>query len=119
VAFFISMHPCNRVSGHPLLLRMHPSLSRSLFPALSHRNRELGELFEHGFGMHHAGMLRPDRSLTERMFSDGVIKVGWVGGCDCEDEMIPHKVMTGDAPLTCSLAVSLDDTSRWMPQWGM
>lgn len=25
--------------------------------------------------MHHAGMLRPDRNLTERLFSEGAIKV--------------------------------------------
>ncbi len=43
------------------------------------RNRELAELFDQGFGMHHAGMLRPDRSLTERMFSDGIIKVRRLG----------------------------------------
>jgi activating signal cointegrator complex subunit 3 len=39
------------------------------------RNRELGELFESGFGVHHAGMLRSDRNLTERLFSEGLLKV--------------------------------------------
>ena len=39
------------------------------------RNRELAELFESGFGIHHAGMLRADRTLTEKMFSEGVVKV--------------------------------------------
>lgn len=39
------------------------------------RNRELGELFQSGFGVHHAGMLRSDRNLTERLFSEGLIKV--------------------------------------------
>lgn len=39
------------------------------------RNADLREHFNYGFGIHHAGMLRPDRSLTENMFSDGVIKV--------------------------------------------
>ena len=39
------------------------------------RNRELGELFQSGFGIHHAGMLRSDRNLTERLFSEGLIKV--------------------------------------------
>ncbi|CAI5520447.1 unnamed protein product [Closterium sp. Naga37s-1] len=39
------------------------------------RNREMGELFQAGFGIHHAGMLRPDRSLTEKLFSMGLIKV--------------------------------------------
>ena len=28
-----------------------------------------------GLGMHHAGMLRSDRNLVERLFRDGVIKV--------------------------------------------
>ena len=35
----------------------------------------LQELFQKGFGIHHAGMLRSDRSLTERMFAAGVIKI--------------------------------------------
>ncbi|KAG0745424.1 hypothetical protein G6F62_005146 [Rhizopus arrhizus] len=39
------------------------------------RNKEMKELFQYGFGIHHAGMLRSDRSLTERMFAEGVIKV--------------------------------------------
>jgi replicative superfamily II helicase len=39
------------------------------------RNRELKELFESGLGIHHAGMLRSDRTLTERMFEKGLIRV--------------------------------------------
>ncbi|KAI8983869.1 Sec63 Brl domain-containing protein [Pilobolus umbonatus] len=39
------------------------------------RNKELKELFQYGFGIHHAGMLRSDRSLTERMFAQGALKV--------------------------------------------
>jgi activating signal cointegrator complex subunit 3 len=39
------------------------------------RNRELRELFPFGFGIHHAGMLRSDRNLAERMFTKGFIKV--------------------------------------------
>lgn len=35
----------------------------------------MAELFDLGFGMHHAGMLRPDRSLTERLFSEGLLRV--------------------------------------------
>lgn len=37
--------------------------------------RELAELVVGGLGMHHAGMLRSDRNLVERLFRDGVIKV--------------------------------------------
>lgn len=39
------------------------------------RNRELTEHFRNGMGIHHAGMLRSDRKLTEQMFNDGAIKV--------------------------------------------
>lgn len=39
------------------------------------KNREMKELFQFGFGIHHAGMLRADRTLTEKMFADGLIKV--------------------------------------------
>lgn len=39
------------------------------------RSKELKELFPHGFGTHHAGMLRSDRNLTEKMFESGAIKV--------------------------------------------
>lgn len=39
------------------------------------RNKELRELFESGLGIHHAGMLRSDRNLSERMFEAGVLKV--------------------------------------------
>ncbi|KAG9154776.1 hypothetical protein Leryth_014281 [Lithospermum erythrorhizon] len=39
------------------------------------RNRELVQLFGDGIGIHHAGMLRADRSLTERLFSQGLLKV--------------------------------------------
>lgn len=39
------------------------------------RNREVSTHFENGMGIHHAGMLRGDRKLTEQMFYDGAIKV--------------------------------------------
>ncbi|CAG0914937.1 unnamed protein product [Notodromas monacha] len=39
------------------------------------KNKQLRELFDYGFAMHHAGMLRPDRSMVERLFADGYIKV--------------------------------------------
>ncbi|KAJ3673847.1 hypothetical protein LUZ60_005839 [Juncus effusus] len=53
---------------HPNYTSMKREVSKS-------RNRELQEFFESGFGIHHAGMLRPDRGLTERLFSDGLLKV--------------------------------------------
>ena len=38
-------------------------------------NMQIKELYQYGFGIHHAGMLRKDRTLMERMFSEGHIKV--------------------------------------------
>ncbi len=35
----------------------------------------LRELAPRGLACHHAGMLRPDRSLVERLFSEGVVRV--------------------------------------------
>jgi activating signal cointegrator complex subunit 3 len=39
------------------------------------KNAELRELFEMGIGCHHAGMLREDRTLTEKMFTAKAINV--------------------------------------------
>jgi antiviral helicase SLH1 len=41
----------------------------------SSRNKEMKQLFDHGFGIHHAGMLRSDRNMMERMFEARAIKV--------------------------------------------
>ncbi|OWB67958.1 hypothetical protein B5S30_g3328 [[Candida] boidinii] len=38
------------------------------------RNKDLRELFNGGFGVHHAGMLRSDRNLVEKLFLSGSIK---------------------------------------------
>ncbi|KAH9938549.1 Sec63-domain-containing protein [Fomitopsis serialis] len=39
------------------------------------RNKEMKQLFDNGFGIHHAGMLRSDRNMMERMFEARAIKV--------------------------------------------
>lgn len=39
------------------------------------RDKDIKEIFQFGFGVHHAGLARTDRNLTERMFKDGAIKV--------------------------------------------
>eukprot|EP00095_Tigriopus_kingsejongensis_P005309 maker-scaffold337_size202799-snap-gene-1.20 protein:Tk05309 transcript:maker-scaffold337_size202799-snap-gene-1.20-mRNA-1 annotation:"activating signal cointegrator 1 complex subunit 3" len=39
------------------------------------RNKQLRELFEAGLGFHHAGMLRSDRNLVEKLFTQGLVKV--------------------------------------------
>lgn len=43
--------------------------------AQKNRLRDMRELFALGFGVHHAGLLRTDRNLTEKMFEAGAIKV--------------------------------------------
>lgn len=39
------------------------------------RDKDMKEIFQFGFGVHHAGMARSDRNLTEKMFKAGAIKV--------------------------------------------
>ncbi|GMM30843.1 putative RNA helicase [Martiniozyma asiatica (nom. inval.)] len=39
------------------------------------KNKDIRELFAGGFGVHHAGMSRADRNLTEKMFLSGAINV--------------------------------------------
>ncbi|KAJ7895943.1 Sec63 Brl domain-containing protein [Mycena olivaceomarginata] len=39
------------------------------------RNKEMKQLFDGGFGIHHDGMLRSDRNMMERMFEARAIKV--------------------------------------------
>mmetsp|Transcript_13654 Transcript_13654/g.49673 ORF Transcript_13654/g.49673 Transcript_13654/m.49673 type:complete len:2207 (-) Transcript_13654:489-7109(-) len=48
-------------------VRFHKELQKS-------RNKEVVELAQNGFGCHNAGMLRPDRTLVEKLFSAGIIK---------------------------------------------
>ena len=43
--------------------------------AAKSNNREVSNHFLKGMGIHHAGMLRSDRKLSEQMFADGAIKV--------------------------------------------
>ncbi|KAJ1402777.1 Winged helix DNA-binding domain superfamily [Sesbania bispinosa] len=53
----------------------HPQYTFMKKEVIKSRNKDLVELFEFGMGVHHAGMLRADRGLTERLFSDGLLKV--------------------------------------------
>ncbi|KAI6047295.1 Sec63-domain-containing protein [Pisolithus marmoratus] len=39
------------------------------------RNKEMKQLFDYGFGIHHAGMLRSDRNLIETLFKERAMKV--------------------------------------------
>jgi hypothetical protein len=44
------------------------------------RNKEMKQLFDLGFGIHRAGMLRSDRNVMERMFGTRAIKVSDIDG---------------------------------------
>ncbi|CCM04831.1 uncharacterized protein FIBRA_07024 [Fibroporia radiculosa] len=53
----------------------HPSYPFFRRDISQSRNKEMKELFDNGFGIHHAGMLRTDRNMMERMFEARAIKV--------------------------------------------
>eukprot|EP00803_Ostreobium_quekettii_P005866 evm.model.scf_17.6 EVM.evm.TU.scf_17.6 scf_17:76728-98390(+) len=55
--------------------KMHPDYPAAVRDISKSRNKEVAELFPSGFGIHHAGMLRTDRSMMERLFASGVLKV--------------------------------------------
>lgn len=63
--------------GHTQIFSCEKSLefANALKSMSKSRNKQLNELFKDGFGFHHAGMLRQDRTLVEKLFSDGLIKV--------------------------------------------
>jgi replicative superfamily II helicase len=39
------------------------------------RNQQLRDLAPHGIGIHHAGMIRSDRNLVEKLFEEGFLKI--------------------------------------------
>ncbi|KAJ8523515.1 hypothetical protein ONZ45_g38 [Pleurotus djamor] len=53
----------------------HPQWSMFRREIGESRNKEMKQLFDSGFGIHHAGMLRSDRNMMERMFEARAIKV--------------------------------------------
>ncbi|OCT80431.1 activating signal cointegrator 1 complex subunit 3 [Xenopus laevis] len=64
-------------NGHSLyfLPNQGPEYGQAEKQVQRSRNKQLRELFPDGFSIHHAGMLRQDRSLVENLFSQGHIKV--------------------------------------------
>lgn len=67
----------------------HPQWSSFRRQIGESRNKEMKQLFDSGFGMHHAGMLRTDRNMMERMFEARAIKV------------IPKRFLTWSQSNTC------------------
>lgn len=67
---------CSKNNTHSLLENVHHDKFRLFKQAVDKsRSKELQTFFANGMGIHHAGMLRNDRTLTENMFEAGLIKV--------------------------------------------
>ncbi|SCV02462.1 LAME_0H01068g1_1 [Lachancea meyersii CBS 8951] len=70
---FISMAQ----SRHEIDLFTEASTIRDSFSRemTNNKDKDIKELFQSGFGVHHAGMSRSDRNLSEKMFKYGAINV--------------------------------------------
>ena len=66
---------CHEMEGYTAWAKEVGALEKDGDKAGNGRGGELSELFPHGMGIHHAGLHRRDRGLTERMFEAGIIKV--------------------------------------------
>ena len=80
LSFFSSLLPHHPLLSSTPFLTYLVTFSLSPFSLLlsqvsKSRNKQLRDLFHDGFSIHHAGMLRQDRNLVERLFSEGLIKV--------------------------------------------
>jgi len=53
----------------------NPKYSQWEKQVIKSRNREVKELFSAGFGVHHAGILRSDRTMVEKLFGEGLLRV--------------------------------------------
>ena len=53
----------------------HPRYDLAIRDMKQSKGRELRELLQKGFGIHHAGMPRTDRNLVEKYFGEGVLKI--------------------------------------------
>lgn len=55
--------------------RDHPQYDAFRREIGTSKNKEMKQLFDAGIGIHHAGMLRSDRNMMERMFEANCLKV--------------------------------------------
>ena len=53
----------------------HPQYDAFRREIATSKNKEMKQLFDAGIGIHHAGMLRSDRNMMERMFEANCLKV--------------------------------------------
>ena len=63
--------------NHEIDLFLPPPSLRDAYAKQMNKNRDkdLKEIFQYGFGVHHAGMARADRNLTEKLFKERAINV--------------------------------------------
>ncbi|KAI0306975.1 Sec63-domain-containing protein [Multifurca ochricompacta] len=54
---------------HDFSCEDHPNYGHFRSQIGTSRNKEMKQLFDDGFGIHHAGMLRADRTMMEKMFN--------------------------------------------------
>ncbi|KAG5340976.1 hypothetical protein C0989_012350 [Termitomyces sp. Mn162] len=87
------------------------------------RNKEMKQLFDHGFGIHHAGMLRSDRNMMERMFEARAIKVSLLKrklATDFELEPLNESRFQGglfdslNAEIALGTVSNVNDAVRWL-----
>jgi antiviral helicase SLH1 len=52
----------------------HPRYDAFRREIATSKNKEMKQLFDAGIGIHHAGMLRSDRNMMERMFEANCLK---------------------------------------------
>ncbi|XP_038077615.1 activating signal cointegrator 1 complex subunit 3-like [Patiria miniata] len=72
-----SLREIAKTQGDSLMFRpdQNPAFGNAEKQVSKSRNKQLRDLFPDGFSIHHAGMLRQDRTMVERCFRDGHIKV--------------------------------------------
>lgn len=58
--------------------REHPKYEFFRREISQSRNKEMRQLYDDGFGIHHAGMLRSDRNMMEKMFEAQCIRVSLI-----------------------------------------
>ncbi|CAI2198156.1 3644_t:CDS:2, partial [Funneliformis geosporum] len=73
------------------------------------RNKDLKELFQYGLSIHHAGMLEADQSMTERLFSEGFIKIFGRAG-RFTDKMVDNL----NAEISLGNVTNIDEGVRWL-----
>ncbi len=93
--------------------REHPKFEFYRRDIATSRNKEMKELFDSGFGIHHAGMLRTDRNMMERMFEDNAIKVSLPLVTPYSENQAEYSSRSCAAPRH-SLGVSISQLMLWL-----